>query len=151
MPAKRIDVNQHPALKGAGAGKHERLLFNSDNYHVWIHHSISGDKGPMHRHTADQAFYGLQGECLIDFPDGTSQSITPGVMVVIPKGQYYQQEAPGYTGYVFLGSRAESYANSRFGPEGQESRPAVRRQWISERITRFGRSNRLRRVGDCVP
>jgi hypothetical protein len=45
MPAKPIDVNQHPALKGAGAGKHERLLFNSDNYHVWIHHSVPGDKG----------------------------------------------------------------------------------------------------------
>jgi len=120
MPAKRIDVNEHPALKGAGAGKHERLLFNSDNYHVWIHHSVPGDKGPMHRHTADQAFYGLQGECFINFPDGTRQSITPGVLVVIPKGQYYQQEAPSHTGYVFLGSRAETYSNSRFGPEGQE-------------------------------
>ena len=74
----------------------------------------------MHRHTADQAFYGLQGECYINFPDGTRQSITPGVLVVIPKGQYYQQEAPSHTGYVFLGSRAETYSNSRFGPEGQE-------------------------------
>ena len=108
MPAKRIDVNEHPALKGAGAGKHERLLFNSDNYHVWIHHSVPGDKGPMHRHTADQALYGLQGECFINFPDGTRQSITPGVLVVIPKGQYYQQGAPSHTGYVFLGSRAET-------------------------------------------
>jgi hypothetical protein len=42
------------------------------------------------------------------------------VLVVIPKGQYYQQEAPSHTGYVFMGSRAETYANSRFGPEGQE-------------------------------
>ena len=60
-----------------------------------------------------------QTECFINFPDGTRQSITPGVLVVIPKGQYYQQEAPSHTGYVFLGSRAETYSNSRFGPEGQ--------------------------------
>ena len=121
MSAKRIDVSEHPAVKGiVGTGKHERLLFNSDTSHVWIHHSVPGDKGPMHRHTADQTFYGLQGECLLNFPDGTRQSITPGVLVVIPKGQYYQQEAPRHTGYVFLGTRAETYENSRFGPEGKE-------------------------------
>ena len=78
MSAKRIDVSDHPAVKGiVGTGKHERLLFNSDTSHVWIHHSVPGDKGPMHRHTADQTFYGLQGECLLNFPDGTRQSITP--------------------------------------------------------------------------
>jgi quercetin dioxygenase-like cupin family protein len=120
MAVKRIVVGEHPAMKGAGAGKHDRLLFNSAGYHVWIHHSEAGDKGPMHRHTADQAFYGLEGECYLNFPDGTRQSITPGVLVVIPKGQYYQQEAPSHTGYVFLGTRAEPYGNSRFGPEGQE-------------------------------
>jgi len=121
MPVKRIDVSVHPSVKGiVGLGKHDNLLFNSATSHVWIHNSPPGDKGPMHRHTADQTFYGLEGECWLNFPDGTRQSITPGVLVVIPKGQYYQQEAPSHTGYVFLGTRAETYENSRFGPEGQE-------------------------------
>jgi mannose-6-phosphate isomerase-like protein (cupin superfamily) len=121
MPVKRIDVSEHPSVKGiVGLGKHNNLLFNSATSHVWIHNSPAGDKGPMHRHTADQTFYGLEGECWLNFPDGTRQSITPGVLVVIPKGQYYQQEAPSHTGYVFLGTRAETYENSRYGPEGQE-------------------------------
>jgi hypothetical protein len=121
MPAKRIDINEHPGMKSAGAGKHDRLLFNSDNFHVWIHNSVPGRQGTRCTDIRRiKAFYGLQGECLINFPDGTRQSITPGVLVVIPKGQYYQQEAPSHTGYVFMGSRAETYSNSRFGPEGQE-------------------------------
>ena len=74
MPAKRIDINEHPALKGAGAGKHERLLFNSANYHVWIHHSVPGDKGPMHKHTADQQFYCVQGQCTFHFGGAARQS-----------------------------------------------------------------------------
>jgi hypothetical protein len=48
----------------------------------------------------------------INYPRGVGRN---------PQGvNYYQQEAPSHTGYVFLGSRAETYANSRFGPEGQE-------------------------------
>lgn len=124
MAVKTIDVNNHPAIK-PGTSKRDRLLFNSDSYHVWIHYSDPGDKGPMHKHTADQAFYGLKGECFINFPDGTREKITPGVLVVIPKGQYYQQEAPSHTGYVFLGSRAESFEKVRFDPRGQEISKAL--------------------------
>lgn len=51
MPAKRIDVNQHPALKGAGAGKHERLLFNSDNYHVRIACTTRAWSSPLSERT----------------------------------------------------------------------------------------------------
>jgi hypothetical protein len=68
MPAKRIDVNEHPALRGAGAGKHERLLFNSDNYHVWIHHSVPGDKGPMHPAYGRSGLLWSSGGMLHKFP-----------------------------------------------------------------------------------
>ncbi len=124
MPVKRIDVNEHPATKGQGSDKNKKLLFNSDSSHVWIHHSDPGDRGPMHKHTADQTFFGIKGECVLNFPDGTKLSLTPGVLAIIPKGQYYQQEAPSRTGYVFLGTRAETYENSRFGIEGQEIKAA---------------------------
>ena len=121
MPAKRIDVNEHPALNGAGAGKHERLLFNSDNYHVWIHHSVPGDKGPMHRHTADQAFYGLQGECFINFPDGTRENGLPrACWSLSPRASITNRKRQATPAMFFMGSRAETYANSRFGPEDQE-------------------------------
>ena len=63
MSAKRIDVSEHPAVKGiVGTGKHERLLFNSDTSHVWIHHSVPGDKGPM------LCILGNQGRNLRELP-----------------------------------------------------------------------------------
>ena len=80
---------------------------------------VPGDNGPMHWHTADQAFYGLQGECYINFPDGTRQSITPGVLVVIPKGQYYQQEPQATLAMFFLRRQpGRNVCYSRFGTEG---------------------------------
>ena len=90
----------------------------------------------MHRHTADQAFYGLQGECFINFPDGTRQSITPGVLVVIPKGQYYQQEAPSHTAMFSWAAGRKPMPILASVPKARKSRPAVPRRRISERSSR---------------
>ena len=51
--------------------------------------------GPMHKHTADQLFYCVQGECTYHFPNGDTEVLGPGMVVTIPKGQLYQLHNTG--------------------------------------------------------
>ena len=96
-----------------GAGK--QVLHDSANYHAWIHGpDAPGDKGPMHKHTADQTFICLKGVATYNFPDGSSAKLTPGMMIIIPKGDFYQIENAGTEDMILVGSRAEPYAKPRF-------------------------------------
>jgi mannose-6-phosphate isomerase-like protein (cupin superfamily) len=92
----------------------KQVLFESPEYHVWIHGDHPGDKGPMHRHTADEIFHCVKGEATFHFPDRPSGKLTPGMLLVIPKGDYYQIENTGSEYMVLLGSRAEPFRKPRF-------------------------------------
>lgn len=110
MNAEFVDLNIHPVLSGHST---KEVLYNSDGYHVWIHGDHPGKKGPMHRHTADQIFYCLQGECTFRFPNGESEKLKPGMVVTIPRGQLYQLDNTGSEYLVMLGSRAEAAGKPR--------------------------------------
>lgn len=119
MAAEFIDLNGHPSMR-TDMRHIKKPLFNTDSFHTWIHADEPGTKGPMHRHTADQTFFCLEGECTFHFPDGTKRKLTPGMIVMIPKGEYYQLENTGDRDMVMLGNRAEAYQQARFDLAGEE-------------------------------
>ena len=114
--ARFTDVLNYPMLP---RGHTKKVLHDGDNFHVWIHGDEPTTKGPMHKHTADQTFYCLQGECTFHFSDGPDQKLTPGCVVVVPKGQYYQLDNTGKDYMILLGSRAEKAGNPRFGAKDE--------------------------------
>ncbi len=117
MEATFFDLNNHPELKGKST---KEVLFSGEGYHVWVHVDEPGKMGPMHKHTADQLFYCVQGECTYHFPNGDTEVLGPGMVVTIPKGQLYQLHNTGQTRMVLLGSRAESQGKARHTKEDAE-------------------------------
>lgn len=117
MRAEFINILEMPELD---IGYSKKVLFTSDHFHTWIHGDYPGTKGPMHKHTADQQFYCVQGQCTFHFPDAPSRPLNPGMLVTIPAGQLYQLENTGNQYMILLGARAEPAANPRFNPAGKE-------------------------------
>ena len=111
MAAEFIDLLNLPELD---IGHSKKVLFTSDRFHTWVHGDYPGTKGPMHKHTADQQFYCVKGECTFHFPDAPSRKLTPGVLVTIPAGQLYQLDNTGDEYMILLGARAESAGKPRF-------------------------------------
>ena len=117
MPAEFIDLLNLPELD---IGHSKKVLFSSDHFHTWIHGDYPGTKGPMHKHSADQQFYCVKGECTFHFPDGSSRKLTPGMLVAIPAGQLYQLDNTGDKYMILLGARAESAGKPRYSKDNQE-------------------------------
>jgi mannose-6-phosphate isomerase-like protein (cupin superfamily) len=118
MTIKVVDPITHPKKSSAkGAGK--MILHDSPNFHVWIHGpDHPGEKGPMHKHTADQIFVCVQGEVTYNFPNQASETLRPGMMIVIPAGDFYQIENKGTVDTLLLGGRAEAGRLPRFSEKG---------------------------------
>jgi mannose-6-phosphate isomerase-like protein (cupin superfamily) len=110
MQAQFVDIAHFPKLTGKST---KETFHNSDHYHVWVHIDEPGKKGPMHRHSADEIFYCVQGQCTFHFPNGESQALNPGMLVTIPKGQLYQLHNTGKETMILLGSRGESAGEPR--------------------------------------
>ena len=110
MNAEFVDVKDYPILDEDHI---KEVLYNADDFHVWIHADRPGTKGPMHKHTADQIFYCLQGECTFRFPNGEAKKLIPGMVVTIPTGQLYQLDNTGDEYMILLGSRAEKAGKPR--------------------------------------
>ena len=102
--AEFIDILSMPELD---IGHSKKVLFTSDQFHTWVHGDYPGTKGPMHKHTADQQFYCVQGQCTFHFPDAPSRALNPGMLVTIPAGQLYQLDNTGDEYMILLGARAE--------------------------------------------
>ena len=110
MQAEFVDIRSCARLTRE---KTKQVLYSSDDFHVWVHNDEPGKKGPMHKHTADQIFYCLRGQCTFHFPNGESEILKPGMVVTIPKGQLYQLHNTGFEDMLLLGSRAEAAGKAR--------------------------------------
>ncbi|HEV8724952.1 MAG TPA: cupin domain-containing protein [Candidatus Binatia bacterium] len=117
MAAEFIDILNLPELD---IGHSKKVLFTSDQFHTWVHGDYPGTRGPMHKHTADQQFYCVKGECTFHFPDAASRKLAPGMLVTIPAGQLYQLDNTGDEYMILLGARAEPAGNPRFSAKGTE-------------------------------
>ena len=78
-----------------------------------------GTQGPMHRHTADEIFYCVQGECTFTLEGGRREKLKPGMVVFIPKHDYYKLENTGSEYLILLGMRSEPSKLARLGPKGE--------------------------------
>jgi mannose-6-phosphate isomerase-like protein (cupin superfamily) len=116
MAAEFIDLLKLPELD---IGHSKKVLFTSDQFHTWVHGDYPGTKGPMHKHTADQQFYCVKGECTFHFPDISARKLTPGMLVTIPAGQLYQLDNTGDEYMILLGARAEAAAKPRFSDKNE--------------------------------
>jgi mannose-6-phosphate isomerase-like protein (cupin superfamily) len=117
MEALFVDIADQGPLGGHST---KGTLFSSDHYHVWVHVDHEpGKQGPMHKHSADEIFYCVQGECTIKFPNGDSEKLTPGRLVVLPKDQFYQLNNTGKEIMVLLGSRGEPAGKKRHSESGK--------------------------------
>ena len=110
MQALFVDIASHPPLTGHST---KDVLFNSEHYHVWVHIDEPGKKGPMHKHSADEIFYCVRGECTIHFPNDESEKLKTGMVVTIPKEQLYQLHNTGSEDMILLGTRAEAAGKAR--------------------------------------
>lgn len=110
MAVQFLDLIGEPELD---VGHSKKVLFSSDHFHTWVHGDYPGTKGPMHKHTADQFFYCVQGQCTFHFPDGTEKAINPGQLMVIPKEHLYQLDNTGDEYMILLGARAEPAGKPR--------------------------------------
>ncbi len=117
MAVEFIDLLKEPELS---LGHSKKVLFTSDHFHTWVHGDYPGTKGPMHKHTADQFFYCVQGQCTFHFPDGSSRAINCGEVAVIPKDHLYQLDNTGDVYMILLGARAEPSGKPRHGAKGEE-------------------------------
>lgn len=117
MAVEFIDLLKEPELD---LGHSKKVLFGSDHFHTWVHGDWPGTKGPMHKHSADQFFYCVQGQCTFHFPDGSARTIDPGQLMVIPKDHLYQLDNTGDVYMILLGARAEPAGKPRHGTKGEE-------------------------------
>jgi mannose-6-phosphate isomerase-like protein (cupin superfamily) len=106
-------------LKTLPLGHSKHVLADTDDSHVWIHGDYPGTQGPMHRHTADEIFYCVQGECTFTLANGRRAKLKPGMVVFIPKGDYYKLENTGTEYLILLGMRSEPSKLARFGTKGE--------------------------------
>lgn len=104
-------------------GHSKRVLIRTPDFHVWVHADEPGTKGPMHTHTADETFYCLQGECTFTLKESSGKrykrKLRPGMIVMIPKGDFYQLHNTGDDYLVLLGTRGETDKLPRFGKAGE--------------------------------
>ena len=115
MTVSIIDAKNYPRLV---EGKGKKILFDSPDFHVWIHGTYAGHIGTMHKHTADETFFCIEGEATFHFKDRAPEKLTPGMLIVIPKGDFYVIENSG-SGYLnLLGTRCETNKKPRFGEAG---------------------------------
>lgn len=142
MAAEFIDVLEMEELD---IGHSKKVLFTSDHFHTWVHGDYPGTKGPMHKHTADQQFYCVKGQCTFHFPDAPSRALNPGMLVTIPAGQLYQLDNTGNAYMILLGARAESAGNPRFSAAGRKSATAISPKRTSTKLRR-PRKKRRRHV-----
>jgi mannose-6-phosphate isomerase-like protein (cupin superfamily) len=106
-------------LKKLPLGHSKKVLADTAESHVWIHGDAPGTQGPMHRHTADEIFYCVQGECTFTLAGGRRRVLKPGMVVFIPKNDFYKLENTGEDYMILLGMRSEPSKLARFGAAGE--------------------------------
>ena len=106
-------------LKKLPLGHSKKVLADTKDSHIWIHGDDPGTQGPVHRHTADEIFYCVQGECTFTLSGKRREKLKPGMVVFIAKGDYYQLENTGKDYRILLGMRSEPSTLARFGAKGE--------------------------------
>lgn len=107
---KVVDLMELGGENGAAAPKDRQrsrtILMNGPDFHTWINVYKPTEMDEMHCHNADQTFYCVTGECTLHYPDTADEVLRPGMIALMPGGQFYQLHNTGEEDLILLGSRA---------------------------------------------
>jgi mannose-6-phosphate isomerase-like protein (cupin superfamily) len=110
--------------------KKRTVVFNTRKMHAWVHYYPNpGDHDEMHCHNEDQVFTCFDGQCTMNFPDGTSATLDPGMAALINGGSFYQLVNTGKGPMILMGHRSGSQETTKIIDYAtrQEVRAKVRR------------------------
>jgi len=93
-------------LETAEKEKRRKNIFNTPQFHAWMHYYKPGQKDELHCHNADQTFIVIEGECTMHFPDGGKAVLKPGMAALITGGSFYQLENSGSVPMILMGNRS---------------------------------------------
>ena len=105
-----IEVYDTPAF---GHDTQKRtVVMDTSRFHVWIHYYNPDQIDEMHCHNQDQTFTIVEGELTMNFPDGGSAVLTPGMMATITGGSFYQLHNRTDRPLIMIGTRSGATANT---------------------------------------
>ncbi|MQF86540.1 MAG: cupin domain-containing protein [SAR202 cluster bacterium] len=107
MPIEVIDT------KAFGHKEKKRtVVLDTDRFHAWVHYYKPDQKDEMHCHNQDQTFQVIEGVLTMNFPDGGSVILTPGMMATITGGSFYQLHNKENDPLIMIGTRSGAVKNT---------------------------------------
>ncbi len=101
MPIEVIDT------KAFGHETQKRtVVLDTSRFHAWVHYYKPDQIDEMHCHNQDQTFQVIEGELTMNFPDGGSAVLGPGMMATITGGSFYQLHNRTDAPLIMIGTRS---------------------------------------------
>ena len=101
MPIEVIDT------KAFGHETQKRtVVLDTNRFHAWVHYYKPDQIDEMHCHNQDQTFQVIEGELTMNFPDGGSAILGPGMMATITGGSFYQLHNRTDAPLIMIGTRS---------------------------------------------
>jgi len=99
-----LDVNEVLKDIREKIGEGRRLnLFKRPNLHTWLLYFPPGDVQRMHNHPSDRTYFVVTGRGIMRGPN-QKKDLSPGKIVQIPAGEYYEGSNPYDEPMVLLGN-----------------------------------------------
>ena len=110
MPVQVFDVfDIGKANKDAGELRGRTTALDTNRMHtVVLCYKTLRERDEMHCHNQDQAFYLVDGQATLHFPDDGHKTLKPGMLATITGGTFYQLENSGNGAMVIILSRSGS-------------------------------------------
>ena len=86
--------------------KKRTVVLDTSRFHAWVHYYQPDQMDEMHCHNQDQTFQVIEGELTMDFPDGGSAVLMPGMMATITGGSFYRLHNTGDAPLIMIGTRS---------------------------------------------
>ena len=107
MPIEVYDV-----AKFGHDTKKRTVIIDTNRFHAWIHYYKPGQMDELHCHNQDQTFTIIEGTCTMNFPDGGSAQLGPGMMCTITGGSFYQLHNATDKELIMIGTRSGASAKT---------------------------------------
>lgn len=110
MPVQILNVlDVAKAHKDLGEPRGRTTALDTNRMHtVVLCYKTPRERDEMHCHNQDQAFYLVDGQATLHFPEGGHETLKPGMLATITGGTFYQLENSGSGPMVIIQSRSGS-------------------------------------------
>ncbi len=86
--------------------KKRTVVMDTSRFHAWVHYYVPDQMDEMHCHNQDQTFTIIEGELTMNFPDGGTTKLSPGMMATITGGSFYQLHNQTDQPLIMIGTRS---------------------------------------------